>query len=253
MSLDEDVLLSLHENELLKRPLIRREGASIFESDPYLLPSGDVVKRINYETNSVGIKAGSYFDYKLDTREEIGEVIYFNVSVNDPGIAVICTMYDSRHGETPLTNMTMRRTAVLGRGMTLGEAESVIPDGKGGFVSADKGGIPHPVVPYLSRYKHTFTLSTMKYENVVGTDDDRWIVLEYAPVRTTRYNRMIFNIKNTSTNDRMIHVVSLQRIRYLSADEIAESGITEVSRAQVQSMQARRRRSAKAASARVLG
>lgn len=250
MSLDEDILLSLHENELLNKPLVRQD-LKVFESDPYVLSTGDIVKRINYETNSVGIRAGSYFDYKLDTGIENGEIIYFNVSVNDPGIAVICTIYDSRYGETPLIDATMKKTAVLGRGMTLGEAEALIPDGVGGYTSADRRGTPHSVVPYLSRYKHTFTLSTMKYQNVVGTDDDRWIVLEYAPVRTTRYNRMIFNIKNTSDNNRLIHLVSLQRIRYLTPHEIAESG-TSVSRSQVQSAMARRRRYAKAARAKIL-
>ena len=246
MSLDEDVLLSLHENDLLKKQ------PTVFESDPYFLSTGEIVKRINYETNSVGIRAGSFFDYKLDTGLENGEIIYFNVSVNDPEIAVQCTIYDSKYGETPLTNMTMKRTAVLGRGMTLGEAESLIPDGIGGYVSADKRGTPHPVVPYLSRYKHTFTRSSMTYANVRGTDDDRWIVLEYAPVKTTRYNRMIFNIENKSNTDRLIHVLSLQRRKFLSAEEISESSVSP-SRSQVQAMQAKKRRMAKAARARVLG
>jgi hypothetical protein len=72
----------------------------------------------------------------------------------------------------------MLQTAMLGRGVTVGEAHDKDSD----LTSLDKGGTPSTEYQHLSRYKDTTTGTETEYLNYRGTIDDKWIVLTYQPV-----------------------------------------------------------------------
>ena len=175
---------------------------------------GRKAKRVNIETNKINIAAHSSYDYPIDSAES-GVLIAFTVAVNDPSIAVECIMYGDDNSEDIINNRTMREVAMLGRGLTLGEAEALDPDS----TSLDKGGRPHAARPYLARYKNTFTGTETNYDLLKGTENDKWIVLEYAPTLPQQYSRIYFNIRNDrETGDRLIHHLFVSRIRFIDAE-----------------------------------
>lgn len=183
---------------------------------------GRLARRVDIQTNRINVNAHSRWDYEIDIAEQ-GVLIGFSIAVNDPLLAVDCSVFSSDGSETIVTTQTMREQVILGRGMTLGEAEATRPDG----TSLDKRGTPHSIKPYVSRYKHTFTGEETDYEKIKGTEDDRWIVLEYAPVIRENYHRIFLSVRNTNeTGNRMIHYLSLSRIRFVDTKDVETETIT---------------------------
>jgi hypothetical protein len=179
-----------------------------FESD--LIYQGRKAKRVNFTTNKITLSANSSF-YNPINFEEYGELISFTVAVNDPGMKVICFIYDQDGAAEEINNRTMREVAVLGRGMTIAEAEEVLPIG----VARDINGMRHPVRPWISRYKHTFSNPLSTYEEVKGTDNDKWIVLEYTPEIRETYSRIYFTLQNPLPESRIIHHMTISRIVFI--------------------------------------
>lgn len=172
---------------------------------------GRNAERRTTQQNSLNLGVGKQYTYPVD---EVGEgvLLNFTVAANDENIAVDCFIYDEEGRENPITDRTMLQVAMLGRGMTVGEAHAIDDTD----TSLDKGGTPSTDYPYLQRYKNTPTGTETEYTIYRGTINDKWIVLTYQPIVKERYSRLYFNVRNTSTEgDRMIHHMSIQRIKFV--------------------------------------
>jgi hypothetical protein len=179
-----------------------------FESN--LIYQGRKAKRVNFTTNKITLAPRTYFYNPINFEEE-GELISFTVAVNDPGMKVICFLYDQDGTAEEIVNRSMREVSFLGRGFTLAEAEEVLPI----EVSIDKSGKRHPVRPWLSRYKNTFSQPNQLYNDVKGTENDKWIVLEYTPEIRETYSRIYFTVQNPLNESRMIHHMTISRIVFI--------------------------------------
>lgn len=184
------------------------QAQEYFESD--LIYQGRRAKRVNFTTNKITLSPNTSF-YNPINFEEYGELISFTVAVNDPGMKVVCFIYDQDGSPEEINNRTMREVAILGRGMTLAEAEELLPTN----IARDINGMRHPVRPWLSRYKHTFSDPMSLYDEVKGTEDDKWIVLEYTPEIRETYSRIYFTVQNPLNEPRIIHHMTISRIVFI--------------------------------------
>ena len=103
-----------------------------------------------------GMEAPQYFT-------EPGYLISFLVAANDPLMAL--KIYAKGQGETgySVADYSFRKMAMLGLGMTLGEAEELIYTEEG-QTARDISGIPSLEHPYIKRYKHLPSGTETDYE-----------------------------------------------------------------------------------------
>lgn len=166
---------------------------------------------------------GNEYPYGIDEAEE-GELEYFGVLVNSEDIYVVCYTYDEDNRPTTIVEDNMRSLAKKGRGMTLGEATALDHNG----VSLDKGCRPHPIMSYLARSKHTFSYGHLSdnYEDVEGTDNDRFYVIEYAPIRRAQpYKHLFFTIENRGNDQRAIHEAFVKRVAFTDRYELVVNNL----------------------------
>lgn len=160
----------------------------------------------------------SEYPYSINENED-GELEYFAAIVNDENMYVVCYTYDEDNNPTIIADDNMKSLARKGRGMTTGEAEATDHNG----VSLDNGCRPHPVMVYLARSKHTYSYGhlTDAYDDVEGSDYDKYYVIEYAPVRRAQpYKRIFFTIQNRGDDTRLIHEAIVKRIAYTDKYDI---------------------------------
>ena len=181
----------------------------VFESSVFDY-KGRKAKRINVTTERITLAPNTEWSSTIDFNES-GELLAFTVDVNDPGMVVMCFVYDEDGSPEPINDRSMHGTVAIGRGMSVLEAYETRPD----LSSVDRSGIRHPYRPYISRFKSTFTTVSMDYELIKGSDDDRHIVMEYAPDFRELYNRIYFTVQNPTTNARMIHYLTISRVKFI--------------------------------------
>lgn len=149
------------------------------------------------------------------TYEEVGYITGFVVAVNDPDMKVTFRIEGEDHTEIVIHDFTMHETARLGLGMTLGEFYSKNP--VGGGTSRDVRGSKHSTRPFLNRAKTTFTGTETDFNLIQGTDNDKWIVLEYDPELPRKYNALTLDVMNTlGEGDRLIHEIFVERMVVVS-------------------------------------
>ena len=191
------------------------------EFDQLVIYKGRLAKRVNITTGSITLAARSAYPQPVESKVN-GEIIGFTVSTNEPDMKVLCIIYDGEGDSDTIIDSTIKEVTYLGYGMTYGEAVEV--DGTG--ISVDKTGTPHPINPYVLRYKDTFDNLMSTYDSVKGSAADKHYVLDYAPVIKEAYSRLFFTVSNESSQERMIHKLSFRRIDYLDKSEI-KSSITD--------------------------
>lgn len=151
-----------------------------------------------------------------------GIIRAFYVATNSKHIRVQCNIRDLKLELYELSNKTMEQYALLGMGLTYGEAEATSPNS----TSLDKSGMPDPVFPYLKRYKSTPTGTTTDYESYKGTIHDEWYVLAYTPVQPLVYEQLEFSLINEHSAERMVHEISLVLLKPYDVDLIRKQGNT---------------------------
>lgn len=168
-----------------------------------------IVESITMQNLSVeslqGMEAPQYFT-------EPGYLISFLVATNDPLMAL--KIYAKGQGETgySVADYSFRKMAMLGLGMTLGEAEELIYTEEG-QTSRDISGTPSLEHPYLKRYKHLPSGEETDYEKYKGTENDTWIVAAYTPKLYPQFNTLFFDIYNgNETGPRLIHYLEIKRL-----------------------------------------
>lgn len=182
---------------------------------------GRLAQNITFDiSQSVALEANSEYPYGINVYED-GELRHFSVSVNDINMYVLCVLYDEQNRPTVIADDNMLTLAKKGKGLTVGEATATDHNG----ISLDKGGRPHPVATYLSRSKHTFSYGHVadNYDDVNGTDFDKYYVIEYAPSIPHPYKRIFFTIQNRGENSRLIHEATVKRIAYVDQYELVIS------------------------------
>src|SRR5215467_7033001 len=161
--------------------------------------------------SAVTLQPNTEYIYPINKYED-GEVVHFTVAVNDPSMRVVLTLYDDSQKPDPLCNESADDLVLLGRGMTHAEAYATDVDG----VSIDLKGDKHSVMPYVNRFKHTFSYgyTPADYDLVAGTPNDRWFVIEYEPTLAAPYKKIFFTIQNKTQNPRIIHYARLRRYAF---------------------------------------
>lgn len=153
------------------------------------------------------------YPYPIDEAQD-GELEYFGALVNDENIYVVCYTYDEDNRPTTIADDNVVSLAKKGRGMTTGEAFAKDHNG----VSLDKGCRPHPVMSFLARSKCTFSYGHLsdEYEDIEGSEHDKYFVIEYAPVRRAQpYKHIFFTIQNRGNETRLIHEAFVKRVAYV--------------------------------------
>lgn len=161
-----------------------------------------------------GMETPQYFS-------EPGYLLSFLVAANDPLIAL--KIFAKGQGETgySVADYSFRKMAMLGLGMTLGEAEELVYTEEG-QTSRDLSGIPSTEHPYIKRYKHLPSGTETDYEVYKGTEDDCWMVAAYNPKLPAQFNTLFFDIYNgNATGPRLIHYLEIKRL-IIVADKIQD-------------------------------
>lgn len=143
---------------------------------------------------------------------EPGYLISFHFATNDPQMSL--KVYAKGHGETgfSIADYSMQKMAMLGLGMTQGEAEEIVYTTEG-QTSRDISGKPSDENPYLVRYKHLPTGTETDYNVYKGTSDDAWIVASYAPKIPPKFTTLFFDVFNgNSTGARLVHYLEIKRL-----------------------------------------
>jgi len=185
--------------------------------DQLVVYKGRLAKRVNITTEKVRLSARSAYPQPIESKVS-GELVGFTVATNSPDMRITCTIFDADGDPDNIVDASIKEVTYLGYGMSYGEAVETISTGLGD-VSVDKTGNPHPIKPYVLRYKDTFTDPSTTYLDNEGTPDDRWYVLDYAPVIKEAFSRLFFNITNEHTEQRMIHYLTFRRIDYIQQSE----------------------------------
>lgn len=143
---------------------------------------------------------------------EAGYLISFLVACNDPLFALKVYIKGVDNTGYAVADYSMQKMAVLGLGMTQGEAEEVIFTEEGQS-SRDISGTPSTERPYLQRYKHLPTGTETDYEKYKGTFDDVWIVAAYNPKLYPKFTSLYFDVYNGNPQgSRMIHYLEIKRL-----------------------------------------
>lgn len=175
---------------------------------------GRQAQNIIYEISQpVQIQGNELYSYPIEEQED-GQLIHFTVSVDSDQIKVIMILYDADNRAATICNDTARDLAVKGRGMTLSQALAKDMNN----ISLDMPGVNHFVMPYVARYKDTFSLGfndPADYNLVAGTENDKFYIIEYAPSIPRAYQRISFNVANIGADTRTIHYVMVNRYRFL--------------------------------------
>lgn len=161
--------------------------------------------------SAITLQANTEYIYPINKYED-GEVVHFTVAVNDPDMRVVLTLYDDSQKPDPMCNESANDLVLLGRGMTHAEAYATDVDG----VSIDLKGQRHSVMPYVLRFKHTFSYGYTPADSdlVAGTPNDRWFVIEYEPTLAAPYKKIFFTIRNSTSSPKMVHYARLRRYAF---------------------------------------
>lgn len=186
--------------------------------DQIIVYKGRLAKRVNNTAEKIKLAATSEYPQPIESKVG-GELVGFTVATNNPEMKVTCFIYDGEGDVDTIVDSTIKEVTYLGYGMTHGEA--IETDGMG--LSVDKTGSPHPIKPYVLRYKSTRSSLALTYAEAEGLPEDEWYVLDYAPVIKEAYSRLFFNITNKFTEQRMIHFLTFRRIDYIPQNELRSS------------------------------
>lgn len=205
----DKLLYSIANPNDAQTPLIAQSQmvTSVFEGHVVIT---DVFEAQNLSIDALaGMDAPQYY-------AEPGYLVSFRLAVNDPLMALKVQAKGYGENSYTIADYSMRKMAILGLGMTLGEAEEVIFTDEG-ETSRDLSGAPSTEYPYLVRYKHLPTGTETDYELYKGTDNDVWIVAQYTPKVYPKFSSLFFDIFNGNpTGPRLIH--NLQIKRYIIMD-----------------------------------
>lgn len=198
---------------LIDRPVVLTSEAPTISEMPQQF-QGRQAQNIVYEiAQPVSLTGNSQYAYPINQYED-GALVHFTVSCDSDKIRTVMILYDLDNRAATICNDTARDLAGKGRGMTLMQA--IAKDMNG--ISLDQPGTPHSVMPYVSRYKDTFSLGFTDpgdYATVAGTENDKFYVIEYAPAVTRAYRKIYFNIQNIGADTRTIHYVVVNRFNFI--------------------------------------
>lgn len=197
------------------KPLI-----SSIKSKPHYYEGNKVITESiliqNLQVDSLkGMTAPQYFS-------EPGYLCSFLLAVNDPLMSIEVFVRGQDESGYSLANYSIRKMAMLGMGMTLGEAEELIYTDEG-QTSRDISGHTSAEHPYIARYKHLPTGTETDYEKYKGTEDDAWCVISFEPKDYVQFNTLFFDIYNAnSTGARLIHYLEIRRFIIIT-DKMADT------------------------------
>ncbi len=189
-----------------------------YQSLPYIYEGHSVITDVfevqNLAVDSmVGLQAPQYYS-------EPGYLVSFILAVNDPLMALKVFVKGLGENGYNLADYSMRKMAMLGLGMTLGEAEEPIYTVEG-QTSRDLSGQPSLEYPYLMRWKDLPTGTETDYEVYKGTESDAWIVAGYTPKIYPKFNSMYFDVYNSNPEGtRLIHYLQIKRFIIMDVKSI---------------------------------
>lgn len=203
----------ISKDAMLDKPVLLTSEAPTVTQMPQTY-QGRQAQDIIFEINQpVSIQGNQSYAYPIIEQED-GQLVHFTVSVDSDQIVVSMVLYDADGRAATICNDTARQLAGKGRGMTLSQALAKDMNG----ISLDMPGTPHFVMPFVSRYKDTFSLGfndPTDYATVAGTENDKFYIIEYSPSIPRAYQRIEFNITNNGSPTRAIHYAMVNRYRFI--------------------------------------
>jgi hypothetical protein len=186
---------------------------------------GRIANTITFDIlQSLKIDPDHEYPYPINESED-GELEHFSVAVNHEDMYVVCILYDEDGHPTIIAEDNMRSLARNGKGMTVGEATAIDNNG----VSLDKGSRANMRTTFLARSKHTvsYGFTEVPYPEVEETDNDKWYVYEYTPIKAHPYQRIVFTIENRGGAVHSIHEATMKRTAFVDKYEIVADDGTE--------------------------
>lgn len=188
--------------------------------DPFYY-EGKLVRYTRYFVSNVEVTQNQSMTGYQDYYEE-GRLVAFSIACNDSDMIPIIFVENSAGSKDIINGLSYKEAVTYGRGMTYGEATSVVGF-REGATSRDVSGQRHTIFPYVVRYKDTFTGDDTEYENIKGSIHDKYYVMNYEPEMYIPYRRLYIDVYNGSAGgNRLIHRMEIKRLVYISEDEIAK-------------------------------
>lgn len=222
---DEELTMSDEQKEVLKilgidPGTVKGGTAGMSYGDPFY-HEGRLVRYTRYFAINMEVAQNQSMTGYQDYYED-GRLVAFSISCNDHDMIPIVFIENSAGSKDIINDLSYKEAVVLGRGMTFGEATSQVRTPQG-FTSRDISGQRSTVFPYVSRYKDTFSGTNTEYEQIKGTIDDKYYVMEYQPDLWVPYKRLYIDVYNGSTSGtRLIHRMEIKRLVYITSDQVDE-------------------------------
>lgn len=175
---------------------------------------GEPVRYVELTGSKIDVPAASIYTPGAVSLIVDGVIDSFRVSCNDAGFRIVCKIRDHEGGVRTIMNETVGELALDGAGMTTGEIQEDVTSS-----AMDKTGTFDPSNPYIMRGKNQFSGNNLVYEQVLGTPDDRFLVVNFSPIDKLEFSRIEFYIENTTNEGtRRIRKYKLNYMEYVSAE-----------------------------------
>lgn len=193
--------------------------------DPFFY-EGRLVRYTRFFLQNVEVVQNQSMTGYQDYYEE-GRLVAFSIACNDSDMIPIVFVENSAGSKDIINDLSYKEAVTYARGMTYGEATSVVGF-REGATSRDVSGQRHTTFPYVARYKDTFTGTVTEYDAIKGTIDDKFYVMNYEPELYIPYRRLYVDVFNASTGgNRLIHRLEIKRLVYITEDQVAEFSKSE--------------------------
>ena len=188
-------------------------------SDPfYSAAEGKFVRFGRYYITNIEVAQNQSMSGYQDYYED-GRLMGFSISCNDPDMIPVVFVENAVGSKDIINDLSFKEAVIHGRGMTYGEATSLVRTTEGN-TTRDVVGQRSNLFPYVARYKDTFTGTEPEYEDIKGTIHDKYYTMNFEPDVFVPYKRLYFDVFNASTSGiRLIHRLEIKRLFLQSVDE----------------------------------
>ena len=188
-------------------------------SDPfYSATEGKFVRFGRYYITNIEVPQNQSMSGYQDYYED-GRLMGFSISCNDADMIPVVFVENAVGSKDIINDLSFKEATIHGRGMTYGEATSVVRLTEGN-TTRDVVGQKSSLFPYVARYKDTFTGTDVEYENIKGTIYDKYYTMNFEPDVFVPYKRLYFDVFNGSGNGiRLIHRLEIKRLIITNIDD----------------------------------
>ncbi|MDX1371040.1 MAG: hypothetical protein R3321_01135 [Nitrososphaeraceae archaeon] len=204
-------VIPTEEEQTVDVPEIPIEKPQVISEKDFVLFQGKPVIYSEIRSSPIDVAPSSIFSPGILNVQTHGILDSFLVSCNDSKFKVFCRIRDHKNHSRVIVNHTVDELGNIGAGMTTGELNGDVTSS-----AFDPVGVRDPEDVYIARGKNQYTGTETEYEKLVGTPDDKYLVLKYNPDTKLEFFSLEFHIENTEVaGARRVHKYE---IRYFDID-----------------------------------